>query len=103
MAEESKHEKIDGGRQAHPAYEPSASAKDRDSRYASRAVRVRLNSVVCSERQTLLAHLFQVSSDGIIVHELLSSPQMGRFIDVNDRMCQMLGLHARGDPELGPV
>ena len=44
-----------------------------------------------SERQTLLAHVFHVSNDGIMVHELLSSPQMGRFIDVNDRMCQVLG------------
>ena len=42
-------------------------------------------------REALFAHLFQVSNDGIVVHELLPSPQMGRFIDVNDRMCQMLG------------
>jgi PAS domain S-box-containing protein len=39
----------------------------------------------------LLAHLFKVSSDGIVLHELLPSPQRGRFIDVNDRMCEMLG------------
>jgi PAS domain S-box-containing protein len=35
--------------------------------------------------------LFQVSSDGIVLHELPSASGMGRFVDINDRMCQMLG------------
>jgi PAS domain S-box-containing protein len=39
----------------------------------------------------LLAHLFQVSGDGIVLHELPSSSHQGRLIDVNDCMCQMLG------------
>jgi PAS domain S-box-containing protein len=47
-------------------------------------------------REARLAHLFKVSSDGIVLHELLPSPQKGCFIDVNDRMCRMLG-YARAE------
>lgn len=89
MADGSKHEKIDGGRQSpgtpvplHPqglGRPPSCNDPASPTPCGGR-----------SERQTLLAHLFHVSNDGIMVHELLSSPQMGRFLEVNDRMCRVL-------------
>ena len=34
--------------------------------------------------------LWESALDGIVVHELLSSPRRGRFIDVNDCACRML-------------
>ncbi|MCL5278977.1 MAG: PAS domain S-box protein [Planctomycetes bacterium] len=90
MAAKSGHEKIDGGQESHPAYKPL---------HRQEPVRVAHLEIHDSsapfdapgEREALLAHLFQVSSDGIVLHELLPSPPQGRFIDVNDRMCQMLG------------
>ncbi len=90
MAAKSEHEKIDGGQESHPAYE---------SLHPREPVRVAHPEVhdpsaqfeALGEREALLAYLFKVSSDGIVLHELLPSPQKGRFIDVNDRMCRMLG------------
>lgn len=35
--------------------------------------------------------LWESALDGVVLHERLSSPQKGRFIDVNDGMCRMLG------------
>jgi len=90
MAEGSKHEKIDGEWQAPRALDQlQAQGPRQPVRLHGRASPAQFGGP--GERQTLLAHLFQVSNDGIIVHELQPSPQMGRFIDVNDRMCQVLG------------
>jgi PAS domain S-box-containing protein len=90
MARESEHEKIDGGRQFYPAYErlrpeelkgpPGREIDEGPAKPGSPA-----------EREAFIAHLFQASSDGVVLHELLPSPQRGRFIDVNECMCQMLG------------
>ncbi len=90
MATESEHEKIDGGQESHSEYEPlhpRAAGRPADSRIPDPAPQFEAPG----DREALLAHLFKVSSDGIVLHELLPSPQKGRFIDVNDRMCQMLG------------
>jgi len=93
MAAKSEHGKTDGGQESHPAYEPLR------PREPSRPPHPEIHGPPSpfdapSEREALLAHLFKASSDGIVLHELLHSPQKGRFIDVNDRMCQMLG-HTR--------
>ena len=90
MAAKSEHEKIDGGRESHPAYEPLRLPEP------DRLPHPEIHDPPSpfdapGEREALLAHLFQVSSDGIVLHELLPSPQKGRFVDVNDRMCRMLG------------
>ncbi len=90
MATKSEHGKIGGGQESHPAYEPL------HPREPDRPVPPQIDDRPAQfdapgEREALLAHLFRVSSDGIVLHELLPSPQKGRFIDVNDRMCRMLG------------
>jgi PAS domain S-box-containing protein len=90
MAAKSEHGKIDGGQESHPAYEPL------HPREPSQPAPLEIHNHVPQfdapgEREALLAHLFKVSSDGVVLHELLPSPQKGRFIDVNDRMCRMLG------------
>jgi PAS domain S-box-containing protein len=90
MAAKSEHEKIDGGQESHPAYErlhPREPGRPPNSEIHNHPPQFDTPG----EREALLAHLFRVSSDGIVLHELLPSPQQGRFIDVNDRMCQMLG------------
>jgi PAS domain S-box-containing protein len=90
MAAKSEHEKIDGGQESHPAYErlhPREPGRPPNSEIHGPPPQFDAPG----EREALLAHLFKVSSDGIVLHELLPSPQKGRFIDVNDRMCQMLG------------
>ncbi len=90
MAVQSEHGKTDGGQESRPAYEPL------HPREPSKPADPQIHDPPSqfdapSERKALLAHLFEVSSDGIVLHELLPSPQKGRFIDVNDRMCHMLG------------
>ena len=90
MAEGSKHEKVDDGRQdsrVHDQWCAEGSRRRLDFRGSASPAQFEGRS----ERQRLLAQVFHVSNDGIMVHELLPSPQIGRFIDVNDRMCQVLG------------
>jgi PAS domain S-box-containing protein len=90
MAAKSEHGKIDGGQESHPTYErlrPPEPGRPADAPIGSHPP----PSDGLTEREALLAHLFDVSSDGIVLHELLPSPQKGRFIDVNDRMCRMVG------------
>ncbi len=90
MAAKSEHGKIDGGQESHPAYEPLYPQEL--GRLPHPGIQDPSTSFDApGKREALLAHLFQVSSDGIVLHELLPSPQKGRFIDVNDRMCHMLG------------
>ncbi len=90
MADRSEHEKINGGQPSHPAYERLH--PDRvDSRAGHGIHQETVQPDGLGARKALFAHLFQVSSDGIVLHELLPSPKLGRFIDVNQRMCEMLG------------
>jgi PAS domain S-box-containing protein len=90
MAAKSEHGKIDGGQEPHPVYEPlHPGAPGRLPHPEIPGLPSPLDAP--GEREALLAHLFHVSSDGIVLHELLPSPQQGRFLDVNDRMCRMLG------------
>jgi len=35
--------------------------------------------------------LWESARDGLVLHELLSSPLKGRFVDANDRLCRVLG------------
>jgi len=90
MARESEREKTDGGRPRHPAYE-RLRPEEPPGRLGPPVQGGSVTPEVPGARETLLAHLFDVSSDGIILHELLSAPKMGRFLDVNERLCQMLG------------
>jgi PAS domain S-box-containing protein len=90
MAAKSGHGKTGGGQEPHPTYEllhPREPGRPADPEIHDPV----LQFDAPGQREALLAHLFRVSSDGIVLHELLPSPQQGRFIDVNDRMCQMLG------------
>ena len=76
MAEGSKHEKIDGGRQDSRVHgQRYEEVSRRRLGFHGSASPAQFEDR--SERQTLLAHLFHVSNDGIMVHELLPSPQMG--------------------------
>jgi len=95
MAAKSEHGKTDGGQESHPAYErlhPREPARPAGPEIRDHPPQFEAPG----EREALLAHLFKVSSDGIVLHELLPSPQKGRFLDVNDRMCRMLG-YARAE------
>jgi PAS domain S-box-containing protein len=90
MAGRSEHQKTDGGWPFHPAYEQLrlGQAKEASDPGTFRGL---LQADLPGEQGVLLAHLFQVSGDGIVLHELPSSSHQGRLIDVNDCMCQMLG------------
>jgi PAS domain S-box-containing protein len=90
MAGKSKHEQTDGGRRNHPAYErfQPVRAGDGSGREVPDGPVPR---GAPGEREILLAHLFHVSKDGILFHELPSPTQPGRLLDVNDRLCRMLG------------
>ncbi len=90
MADRSEHEKTDGGQPSHPAYE-RLHPDGMNSRSGRGIPDEPVQSDGAGAREALFAHLFQASSDGIVLHELLPSPRLGRFIDVNERMCRMLG------------
>jgi PAS domain S-box-containing protein len=102
MAERSKHEKTDGGRQAKPAYErlhPDGRKPPGDPEPSGAAAQ----PGVVRTRETLFAHLFELSSDGVVLHELLPPPAMARCLDVNERMCRILGYGREQMLKLDPL
>jgi len=89
MADKSKHENIDGGRQSHPTCErlqPQGSKRGSGPSGARQPARGQLPE----EGPELFEHLFQASGDGIILHEVLSSPARERILEVNECLCRML-------------
>ncbi len=90
MADRSEHAKADRGQSSHPAYE-RLHPEGVDGGSGRGAPEEPVPAHEPGAREALFAHLFQVSSDGVVLHELLPSPKLGRFLDVNERMCQMLG------------
>ncbi len=102
MAGKSKHEKTDSGRQAKPAYErlhPDGRKPPSDPKARGLSARPGVARV----RETLFAHLFELASDGVVVHELLPEPEMGRCLDVNERMCHILGYRREQILKLRPL
>lgn len=89
MAGESKHGRTDDGRQTRPAHErlypppqegPYPSDRTTDEPF-----------LPSGAREVLFTHLFQASSDGILLTEALPESQRRCFLDVNERICQILG------------